>query len=149
MDKVTRDTTLPVPPERAWAAITDHEAFGTWFRARLDQPFALGTVSQGEVFDGDGNAYPFWVRVTRMDAPEVFAFEWPIVETATPEDPAAGTCTTVTFTLAPHEKGSHLTITEEGFDTLNLPESARADWRRQNARGWEIQCRQLREHLGG
>ena len=38
-NRIDKTTDIAAPIERVWQALTDHEAFGTWFRVKLDQPF--------------------------------------------------------------------------------------------------------------
>ncbi|GGL74188.1 SRPBCC domain-containing protein [Wenxinia marina] len=148
-DAIVRTVTLPAPPERAFAAIADHAAFGTWFRARLDRPFRPGEVSRGVVIDDTGTEHPFWLRVEVLDPPRTFAFRWPMVGEPDPDDPdIAAKSTLVTFALDPTaDGGTRLTITESGFS--NLPPDQAPDMRARNEPGWDIQSRRVREYLGG
>ena len=40
---------LKAPVSTVWRALTDHRAFGEWFRVKLDGPFAQGEVSHGHI----------------------------------------------------------------------------------------------------
>ena len=46
-DRIEKTIELKAPVSRVWRALTDHHEFGTWFRVRLDGPFALGSEVHG------------------------------------------------------------------------------------------------------
>ena len=46
-DRIDKTITLRAPRSRVWRALTDSEAFGTWFRAKLEDPFIEGATTRG------------------------------------------------------------------------------------------------------
>ena len=143
-DSIERSVELDAPIERVWRALTDHEEFGTWFRVRLDGPFVVGEMSRGRMAYPGYEAYPWDARVLVMDAPRLFAFEWPHIE-APDEDPAQAAWTRVEFRLEPIGIGTRLTVTESGFEAL--PPGRRVEFMRRNEGGWAIQAENIRAHV--
>ena len=48
-DRIEKTVELKAPVGRVWRALTDHEEFGQWFRAKLDGPFKVGEMSRGRI----------------------------------------------------------------------------------------------------
>jgi len=142
-NQIERTIILNAPTERVWAALTDHEQFGSWFRLSLQNPFQVGEVTSGEVTYPGHEGLPFWARVAVMDEPRVFSFVWPIDETIQPDDPSMdGKVTLVEFTLDPSGEGTRLTVRESGFE--KLPEAKRSQVFLDNAGGWDVQMSNIK-----
>lgn len=142
---VVRTVVLHAPVERVWRALTDHREFGTWFKARIDQPFEVGRTQTGGMLEPGYEHYQWLSTVVTLDAPRRFAFRWPH-----PRDPHAQSyegepTTLVTFELEPVPEGTRLTITESGFEAID--EERRAASMRDNAQGWEIQAQRIADYL--
>ena len=146
LDSVQKTIDLQAPIERVWRALTDHEEFGAWFRVRLDGPFVVGAMSRGRMTYPGYEDHPWDARVLVVDAPRLFAFEWPHIE-APDEDPAQAPWTKIEFRLEPIATGTRLTVTESGFDAL--PPDRRVEFMRRNEGGWAIQVENIRVHVGG
>jgi uncharacterized protein YndB with AHSA1/START domain len=145
-DSVEKTIELRAPIERVWRALTDHEEFGAWFKVRLDGPFAIGEQSRGQMTYPGYEHYPWAARVLVMDAPRLFAFEWPHTESPD-EDAARAAWTRVEFRLEPIATGTRLTVTESGFEAL--PPDRRVEFMRRNEGGWAIQVENIKAHVGG
>jgi len=142
-NQIERTIYRNAPTERVWAALTDHEQFGTWFRLSLQNPFEVGEVTSGKVTCPGHEGLPFWARVSVMEEPRVFSFTWPIDETIQPDDPSMdGKVTRVEFILDPSGEGTRLTIRENGFE--ELPEAKRVQALRDNAGGWDVQVNNIK-----
>lgn len=113
-DDVTHETVIAAPPDRVWAALTDATAFGTWFRFALDAPFRMGQTTTGKITWRGHEGAPFAARVTAMDPPRRFDFEWPHGQADQPGVP----WTQVRFVLTPEGRGTRIAVTESGFDAL-------------------------------
>lgn len=144
VDRITRTVEIEAPAARVWRALTDHREFGTWFRARIDAPFAVGETSRGQM------TYPGWehaaweAKVVAIEPERRFAFLWPHTEDYGPSkegDPF----TLVEFTLEPTARGTRLTVTESGLEAL--PEARRSTVLRDNTEGWEMQTENIRAHV--
>lgn len=145
-NQIERKIDLDAPPERVWAALTDHEEFGAWFRLSLHGPFKVGEVTLGEVTYPGHEGLPFWARVEVMDEPNCFSFSWPMDETIQPDDPGIDDkVTLVEFILEPSGRGSRLTVRESGFE--KLPEAKRLQVFRDNEGGWDAQMKNIRDFV--
>lgn len=145
-DRIKKQVVLRAPVERVWCALTNHEEFGQWFRVRLDQPFAVGAPSTGQMTYPGYEHVPWTARVVALEAPRRFAFEWPHMdEHKTVREDWAWTL--VEFLLERDGDGTRLTVVESGFDAL--PAEARDTCFRLNDGGWEEQIRNVAAHVGG
>lgn len=143
-DRITRTVEIEAPVARVWRALTDHREFGTWFRARIDTPFAVGETARGQMTEPGWEHAAWESKVVAMEPERRFAFLWPHTEDAGPSkdgDPF----TLVEFVLEPTDMGTRLTVSESGFEAL--PEARRSTVLRENARGWEIQAGRIRAHV--
>ena len=48
-DIIEKTIDLAAPVERVWNAVSDHQAFGTWFKVKLERPFAVGEEARGQM----------------------------------------------------------------------------------------------------
>ncbi|MDK1383932.1 SRPBCC family protein [Sinorhizobium sp. 8-89] len=143
-DRIQKSIEMDAPVEKVWHALTDHTAFGEWFRVRLDGPFAVGKETTGEM-TYPGHEGTKWRSVTeRMEAPTLFSFRWPHAENPD-ADLSTSPTTLVEFRLEPTAKGTRLTIVESGFETL--PEDRRMEALRGNEGGWEIQAGNIKAYV--
>ncbi len=145
--EIVRSIEVRAPIERVYRALTDAEEFSTWFQVNLDGPFRVGsTVSGIYTFPGcEGTR--FLGRITAMEAPALFAYEWCPSELAEEAVSLDGLPTTlVEFRLQPVAGGTRITVRESGFEVF-----ARADERAlnldMNTTGWRLQFDNLVAHL--
>ena len=144
-ERVVRSVILKAPMERVWRALTDHREFGSWFGARIEEPFVVGRTQTGSITEPGAEHYHWRSTVVTMDEPRLFAFRWPH-----PADPRAASYegepeTLVTFELEPNPEGTKLTITESGFEAVDA--ALRAASMRENAHGWEIQSQRIAAYV--
>lgn len=164
-DRIEKKVVLKAPRERVWQAISDARQFGAWFGMRLDGQFEAGRLIKGrisptkvdpevakmqEAFDGA----PCDLLVETIEPMRRFAFRWhpyPLDESPGDESPGdsqdfiAEPTTLVTFELEEVPQGTHLTITESGFDRLPAERRARAF--ADNSEGWQIQTTLIGKYL--
>lgn len=144
-DTIERTIHLKAPIDRVWRALTDHEEFGQWFGVALDGPFVAGEMSSGHITNKGYEHIRWSARVVAIEPPHRFAFTWhpygidPAVD-YTKEEP-----TTVEFRLESSGGGTHLTLTESGFD--KVPAHRRDEALRMNGRGWTAQIENIRKHV--
>jgi len=113
----------------------------------FDGPFEVGKTTTGNI-TYPGHEHVRWESLTeRMEQERLFAFSWPpsAVDPETTYDDDAKVL--VEFRLHPTDQGTRLTITETGF--LQFPESKRLEILRSNQEGWDIQGRNVIEHVEG
>ena len=144
-DRIERTIDLKAPVERVWRAITDHEEFGTWFRVRLDGPFAPGAPATGRV-TYPGYEHVVWRAVVReMIPPRLFSFTWHPYGIDQAKDYSKEPPTLVEFRLERKGEGTLLTLTESGFS--KIPAERRLEAFRMNDRGWATQMEDIQRHV--
>ncbi len=146
-DRIERVIELAAPVARVWRALTDHEEFGAWFRVRLDNPFEVGATTTGNI-TAPGHEDMRWVSLTEaMEHERLFALSWPpsTIDPDTVYD--ADAKVVVEFRLEPTDQGTRVTVTETGF--LQFPEAKRLEVLRSNVEGWDIQAKNIADHLAG
>lgn len=144
-DRIEQSVTMHAPIERVWRALTDYQEFGTWFRVKLEGPFALGEVSTGHTTYPGYEHLKGQARIERMEAPRLFAFTWHPYAIDPDKDYSTEPSTLVEFRLEPAPNGTHLTIVESGFDAL--PPGRRDEAVRMNEGGWAIQADNIKSHV--
>jgi uncharacterized protein YndB with AHSA1/START domain len=144
-DSIKKTIVLNAPIERVWRALTDHTEFGEWFRVHLDGPFVPGQQSTGHI-TYPGYEHIVWhATVVTMDRPSLFAFTWHPYAVDPNVDYTQEPPTTVTFRLEQTPAGTHLTVTESGFDAL--PPDRKPIALRMNDGGWSVQLTNIQTHV--
>ena len=145
-DRIEKSITLKAPLSSVWRAITDHEEFGTWFRVRLDQPFAAGQPSTGQMTVPGYEHVRWTAQVVAIEPERLFSFHWKPYAIDPKVDYSKEEPTLVEFTLAPDAGGgTRLTMVESGFD--HVPAHRRDEAFRMNERGWTAQIRNIAAHV--
>ena len=144
-DRIEKSIDLKAPMERIWKALTDHKEFGAWFMVDLEGPFVLGQQARGRI-TYPGYEHVVWTAtVVKMDAPTLFAFTWHPYGVDKNTDYSKEEPTRVEFRLKPNGQGTHLTITESGFD--KVPAHRRDEAFRMNDGGWTQQVLNIKAHV--
>lgn len=144
-DRIEKNIELNAPVEKVWRALTDHLAFGEWFRVKLDGPFVPGKVSTGHITYPGYEHVKWHATVKAMDAPRLFSFTWHPHAIDPDVDYSDETPTLVEFRLQPSDKGTRLTVTESGFDAL--PAHRRDEALRSNDGGWDEQIMNIKTYV--
>ena len=140
-NRIEKTVELAAPVGRVWMALTDYTQFCSWFRAKLDGPFAPGKTVRGHsTYPGHEDAQ-FEIVVQKMEPERLFSFTWPAYADCPDE-----TChTLVEFTLVASPTGTLLKIVESGFDKVSA--ARRLEVFRDNDGGWSIQINNVAEYL--
>ena len=144
-DRIEKTIDIDAPVERVWQALADHEAFGQWFGVKLEQPFRTGKEASGFI------TYPGWEHirwravVVSMDRPHLFSMTWHPYAIDPDVDYSGETPTLVEFRLEPKGQGTHLTVTETGFE--RIPVHRQPDALRMNDKGWAAQVLNIKSHV--
>jgi len=119
-------------PQKVWRALTDPELLAEWLLPVIDLELV-----PGKAFTFKTQAYPGWdgtvsCRMIEIDAPRKLSYAWtvPFLDTV------------VTFTLAPTESGTRLSIVQSGFTSEQKKESGGARY------GWKMMGEKLVDLLG-
>jgi len=144
-DRIEKQILLSAPPARVWRAITDAEEFGTWFRVKLEGPFALGRRTKGPLTYPGYEHITMEVEVERMEAESLFAFRWHPYAIEPDVDYSGEPSTLVEFHLEAVDGGTLLSLVESGFD--QLPPNRREEAFRMNDSGWSQQLVNIECHV--
>ena len=144
-DAIHETTFIPAPIDRVWQAISDHKEFGTWFRVRLDQPFAAGQRSTGQMTVPGYEHIKWNAEVVTIEPPHRLAFRWHPYAIDPDVDYSHEPTTLVEFSLAERDGGTEVRVTESGFSAI--PESRRDEAYRMNSQGWAAQMKNVTQHL--
>ncbi len=142
---IEKSIDIRAPIERVWTALTNHEQFGTWFRAKMAGPFKVGEATHGQITSPGYEHIRWEARVTAMDQPHRFAFTWHPYAIDPEVDYSAEPPTLVEFMLERAGEGTRLTVTESGFDAL--PAERRDIALRMNEGGWTQQVQNIKAHV--
>jgi uncharacterized protein YndB with AHSA1/START domain len=115
MPAIVREVTLTVPPDEAWAALTDPEQLEVWF---ADEVAALDPVPGGEAvfrWEDDGTRRAI---VEEVEEGRRLAFRWEPAPHEAEEQGGPGT--RVEFTLHPVPEGTRLVVVESGWSVAAL-----------------------------
>lgn len=138
---------LKAPQEKVWHALTDHAAFGAWFRVAIDRPFVAGERSTGRL-RVPGYEHVKWdVTVREIHPMTLFSYTWHPFAVEADMDYSHEEPTLVEFHLEPVEDGTRLTVTETGFDLV--PAHRRVEALRMNSLGWGAQMEHVRVYVEG
>ena len=142
-DRIERSVIIAAPRERVWNALSNAEAFGTWFGADLKgQRFEPGQRTHGPITIPDLEHLTFDVIIERIEPQSLMSYRWHPCNSDKSVDYTDDPRTLVTFTLAdlPGQK-TRLTVVETGFD--NLHPQRRLALFRGNTQGWIWQLGRL------
>ncbi len=144
-DRIEKEVTLNAPVSRVWRALTDHEAFGIWFRVKLDSPFVVGQTTHGRITFPGYEHLTMEMCIEAMEPERRFAYRWHPYPSDPDHDYSQEPSTLVEFLLTPTATGTVLHVCESGFD--RIPESRRAEAFRVNSQGWDMQTVHLADYL--
>jgi uncharacterized protein YndB with AHSA1/START domain len=146
-DRIEKKILLKAPKARVWRALTDAKEFGTWFRVNLENGFAVGEHTRGNITYPGYEHIRMDVVVERMDSERLFAFRWHPAAIDAKADYSNEPTTLVEFQLEETGDGTLLTIVESGFD--KLPPHRRDEAFRSNEGGWTTQLDNIKAHVAG
>lgn len=134
---------IHAPRSRVWRALTTASEFSKWFSVQVEGSFIQGKrldmISTHPHCTGDPH---FYINVERMEPEQTFSWRWH-PGAASKESDAS---TLVEFHLEEVEGGTTVTVTESGFDRIDLARRAKAF--EENTRGWQIQLESLKQYAG-
>lgn len=146
-DRIERSILLKARRERVWRALTEAEAFGTWFGLKLQgQSFAAGGRNRAQLSIKGYEHVWLDLAIECVEPQTTFAYRWHPFAIDPAMDYSQEEPTLVTFTLtdAP-DGGTVLKVVESGFDRVPAHRRLEA-WRMNNA-GWDGQLRNIVRYL--
>src|SRR5437899_5546527 len=144
-NKIEKRIELKAPIARVWRALTDYREFGEWFQVKLEGPFAAGQPARGHLTYPGYEHLKFEVMVQKMESERLFSFTWHPYAVDPKKDYSKETPTLVEFRLEKIPSGTHLLVTESGFD--KIPSDRRAEAFRMNDGGWTQQMKNIEKHV--
>ena len=155
-DQIQKTIVLRAPLARVWSAISDARQFGAWFGVDIDGPFAAGAPIRGVMRPTEADpevakmqeqyaGQPFHGTVETIEPMRLFSFRWHPYAIDPKVDLSKEPTTLVEFELEEVEGGTHLTVTESGFD--KIPLERRAEAFKANEGGWEHQTKLIEKYL--
>jgi len=145
-NRIEKHIDLNAPRSRVWKALTDYQEFGQWFGCKLEGPFVAGKTVSGKLTYPGFEHLQWAVDVKKMEPERLFSFTWhpyPMDDTV---DYSKETPTLVEFTLEATDSGTHLVVTESGFE--KIPANRRLEAFRMNEEGWIEQLENVAKHVG-
>ncbi|MEO5718161.1 MAG: SRPBCC family protein [Chthoniobacterales bacterium] len=144
-DRIEKQIELKAPLSRVWRALTDYREFSEWFGVNLEQPFAPGQTSHGQLTIPGYEHLQMEVAVQKMEPEKLFSYTWHPYAVEPGVDYSKEPPTLVEFQLENAAGGTLLTVTESGF--RNLPAARREEAFRMNDGGWSQQITDIQSHV--
>jgi uncharacterized protein YndB with AHSA1/START domain len=144
-NQIEKTIELNAPIDRVWRALTNHEEFGEWFRVKMNGPFVPGEEASGQILHPGYEHLTWRATIKQMEKPHLFSFTWNPYGIDPDVDYSKETPTLVEYRLRPIPTGTHLTITESGFD--KVPSGRRAEAFRMNDMGWTQQVQNIKAQV--
>ncbi|MFM9995996.1 MAG: SRPBCC family protein [Phycisphaerales bacterium] len=144
-DRIEKSIEIKASPARVWRALTDHREFGAWFRVNLEGPFLPGKTARGRITYPGYEHLVMEVTVETLEPERLFSFRWHPYAVEPGVDYSKEPPTLVEFRLRKTPGGTHLSVTESGFDAI--PAGRRAEAFRMNSSGWAEQVKNILNHV--
>jgi uncharacterized protein YndB with AHSA1/START domain len=145
-NRIEKHIDLKASPSRVWKALTDHKEFGQWFGCQFEGTFVVGKTIPGKLNFPDFDHMQWAVDVKKMEPERLFSFTWHPYPADPTIDYTKETPTLVEFTLeATSSGGTHLVVTESGFD--KLPANRRLEAFRMDEEGWIEQLENVAKYV--
>ena len=132
--RIDRDIEIEAPPERVFRALTSRDELSAWFQVAIEGDLAAGSEVWMTSLLPEHGGLRFQVRILEMTPPRRVVWQWHPGEVDAAVDYAKEPRTTVTFTLEPSARGTRLSLSETGFDEIDL--ARRAKVHGDNTQGW-------------
>ena len=145
-DRIEKHIDLQAPLARVWRAVTDHKEFGQWFRVKLDGPFKEGELSTGYITHPGYEHLKWNATVVAIKPERLFSLRWCPNAIDPDVDYSNEPTTLVEFRLEPISTGTHLVITESGFNSLPNDQRREEAFLR-NTEGWAAQAENITAHV--
>jgi len=146
-NRIEKRIELKAPVAKVWQALTDHKAFGAWFRVNIDGPFVPGQPSTGQIAVPGYEHVKWQAVVQKMEKEKLFSYTWHPYAVDPKVDYSQEEPTLVEFRLVPTAAGGTvLTVTESGFE--KIPAGRRPEALRMNDGGWAGQVKNIARYLG-
>ncbi|ARU40939.1 hypothetical protein CCB80_07185 [Armatimonadetes bacterium Uphvl-Ar1] len=136
-NEIVRELIIPAVPQTVWdRSFATPGALSSWFPERIE-----GNFKSGGTFLLIWGEHRCEARLTELNPPTTFAYQWHPGEACSLTDYPEEQFTSVTFTLHPHPDGTKVVMTETGF--ANIPVQRQAIALTENTSGWDDELKKL------
>ena len=146
-DRIEKKVVLQASRARVWRALTNAQEFGTWFRVKFEDEFAVGKTIKGTILIPGYEHLAMELMIERIDAETLFSYRWHPYANDPKVDYTSEPPTLVEFRLAEAAGATTLTVVESGFD--RLAPGRRDEAFRMNDGGWTSQLKNIERHVAG
>jgi uncharacterized protein YndB with AHSA1/START domain len=144
-DVIEKEMVVRAPRAKVWRALTDAQQFGRWFGAEMAGPFAPGARARGRITYPGYEHLTMEIEIERMEPEHFFSWRWHPYAVDAEHDYSAEPTTLVVFELDEVPDGTHVRVTESGFD--QIPLARRAEAFRRNSNGWAQQMENIARYV--
>jgi uncharacterized protein YndB with AHSA1/START domain len=135
---IRRAVWVAAPPERVWSAITEPKQLEQWYAVGCPWEIpALQVGAQVRFYNTPADIVNATIEV--VDPPRQFSLRW--------EPEPSGALLRTAFTLSAENGGTHVTISESGYE--GLPASERQSRFDQVSEGYHMTMENLKAYLEG
>ena len=134
LDRIDKGIEIDAPPERVFRALTSRDELAAWFQVTIEGDLSAGNEVWMTSTHPEHAGQRFQVLVVETTPPRRVVWQWHPGEIDPAVDYSKEPRTTVTFVLEPVGQGTRLTVSETGFEKIDL--SRRAKVLRDNTQGW-------------
>lgn len=148
LNQIQRSTFIRAPRSRVWRALSDIAEFCRWFSCQTSAAaFEPGVpIVMSSTYPGEHYGVTFTVHIEEIVPQQTLSWRWHPNALDPAVDLSREPATLVTFQLEDAEGGTHVTVTESGFDKLF--EHRRKATFEGNDLGWKIQLAALERYAG-
>ena len=145
LGSIDRAIELAAPPDRVWRALTTAAELSAWFQVAIEGDIRAGAEVWMTSVHPDHAGQRFRVRFLELTPPRRLVWAWHPGTIDPSVDYSREPMTTVVFTLEPSATGTHLSVSETGFDEISLARRARVH--QDNSDGWSEVLVRLQTHV--
>ena len=145
LSRIDRSIDIAAPPTRVWRALTDAAELSAWFQVSIEGEIVPDADVWMTSVHPEHAGQRFRVTIKEMTPPRRLVWEWHPGEIDPCVDYSREPRTTVMFTLESAGRGTRLSVSETGFDRIEL--ARRAKVHQDNSQGWSEVLVWLQTHV--
>lgn len=145
LGSIDRAIELAAPPDRVWRALTTAAELSAWFQVAIEGDIRARAEVWMTSVHPDHAGQRFRVRFIELTPPRRLVWAWHPGTIDPGVDYSREPMTTVVFTLEPSAAGTHLSVSETGFDEISAARRARVH--QDNSDGWSEVLVWLQTHV--
>jgi uncharacterized protein YndB with AHSA1/START domain len=143
-NSIEKQIEIGAPVAKVWAALTDSQLFGQWFKAVCQSEFVAGKTTKAKN-TSKGFEMEMSFHIKDIKPQSYFSYAWTPYPMDQSFDYSKEEPTLVEFFLEPHGNGTLLKVKESGFTKVTA--SRRAEAFKMHTGGWEAQLKNIEKFL--